>query len=311
MNHHSVTAVNFQIPQQPWLVEQAAQRGDRDALIRFWLAAPEDLLPSLWNSPLGQATGALVKQLTPQFPFTADQLQLRDSLNHRLQRGLDQSGATQLLLATFLLSPPGQFQIATPERWLPSWLIEPYRSFYQQAATPEIPVQAPVVPSTLPKPDFGTFPATLRELSGNRIQLNRILGLSNLYYIDPEDQEILVELQQLRRQLAEAIERCPEAELEMIWGTDFGDRYWAMVRSGVQKEPLAPQDEQIKQRATERLTPAMGGGFNTPGATNAFLVAMLFYVPGQMKVDGAEQKLAGWLLPGYQEVFAKPLMQSV
>ena len=44
---------------------------------------------------------------------------------------------------------------------------------------------------------------------GNRIQLNRLLGLSNLYYIDPEDEEILQELRQVRMSLIEAIERCP------------------------------------------------------------------------------------------------------
>jgi hypothetical protein len=303
--------VTFHIPDQPWLVAQAAGRGDRDQLIRFWLAAPEDLLPSLWSSPLGQATTALVQQLSPQFPFTPDQINLRNGLNQRLQRGLDQAGATQLLLAVFLLSPAGQFKIATPERWLPNWLVEPYRNLYEKAATQALIQQPPQPPTTVPQPDFGAFPASLRELTGNRIQLNRMLGLSNLYYIDPEDQEILQELQQLRRQLAEAIVSCPEQELEAIWGTDFGDRYWAMVRSGVQKEPLAPADEQLKQRSTERLSPAMGGGFHTPGAMNAFLVAMLYYVPGQMQVDGAEQKLPGWLLPGYQEVFAKPLMQAV
>jgi len=305
--------VTFLIPEQPWLVGQAALRGDRDQLIRFWLAAPDDLLPSLWNSPLGQATTALVQQLTPQFPFTPEQVNLRNALNQRLQRGLDQPGAAQLLLATFLLSPAGQFRIATPERWLPAWLLEPYRNLYEQAAAPAAipPVQpAAQPPSTVPQPDFGVFPASLRELTGNRIQLNRLLGLSNLYYIDPEDQEILQELQQLRRQLAELIEHCPEPELEAIWATDFGDRYWAMVRSGVQKEPLTAVDEQLKQRCTERLTPATGGGFNSPGAVNAFLIAMLYYVPGQMKVDGADQKLPAWLLPGYQEVFARPLMQA-
>ena len=302
--------VTFQIPEQPWLVAQASARGERDQLIRFWLSAPDDLLPSLWNSPLGQATSDLVQQLTPQFPFTQQQLALRNDLNQRLQRGLDQPGATQLLLATFLLSPPGQFKVATPERWLAKWLVGPYRNLYEQAGTaPIAAAPVPQPPSQVPQPDFGAFPASLRELTGNRIQLNRMLGLSNLYYIDPEDQEILQELQQLRRQLAEAIERCPEADLESIWATDFGDRYWAMVRSGVQKEPLNDLDEHLKQRATQRLTPAAGGGFGTPGAVNSFLVAMLYYVPGHMKVDGAEQKLPAWLLPGYQEVFAKPLMQ--
>ena len=71
---------------------------------------------------------------------------------------------------------------------------------------------------------------------GNRIQLNRLLGLSNLYYIDPEDQEILQELRQVRLSLIEAIERCPESDLDQLWSTDLGDRYWALVRSGIQKE---------------------------------------------------------------------------
>ena len=75
---------------------------------------------------------------------------------------------------------------------------------------------------------------------GNRIQLNRLLGLSNLYYIDPEDQEILHELRQVRLSLIEAIERCPESDLEQLWSTDLGDRYWALVRSGIQKEFLTP-----------------------------------------------------------------------
>ena len=91
-------------------------------MARFWLSAPDDLLPSLWNSPLGETTRALVQQLNPQFPFTAEQVQLREALNQRLIRGLDQPGSTQLLLAVFLVSPPGQFRIATPERWLPNWL---------------------------------------------------------------------------------------------------------------------------------------------------------------------------------------------
>ena len=76
------------------------------------------------------------------------------------------------------------------------------------------PAQTQQVPATnLPQPDFGVFPDTLQELVGNRIQLNRLLGLSNLYYIDPDDQEILQELRQVRLSLIGAIERCPESEL--------------------------------------------------------------------------------------------------
>jgi len=56
-----------------------------------------------------------------------------------------------------------------------------------------------------------------------------------------------------------------------------------------------------------RLDSNGGGGFGTPGATNAFLIAMLYFLPGSMRVDGAEHKLPAWLLPHYQQVFAQAL----
>ena len=39
----------------------------------------------------------------------------------------------------------------------------------------------------------------------DRIFLNRILGLSNLYYIDPEDDDILQELREVRLQTVQLI----------------------------------------------------------------------------------------------------------
>ena len=150
----------------------------------------------------------------------------------------------------------------------------------------------------------------LFELVGNRIQLNRLLGLSNLFYIDPEDQEILHELRQVRMSLIEAIERCPEQELQGIWETDLGDRYWSLVRSGIQKEAMTPSEEEKKHMVTEKLNPSVGGGFGTPGAINAILIAMVLFEPGSMRISDAEQKLPAWLLPSYQQIFAQPLVQQ-
>lgn len=297
---------------RPWFIANTTNTITRDSLIRFWLAAPEDLLPSLWESPLGEVTKTLVRQLTTQTSLSQNELELRDALGQRLTIGLDKPGSVQLLLAIFLLSPIGQFRIETPDRWLPTWLIDSYRSLYDETNSININVeetQQPEYSADIPKPDFGNFPRTLRELTGNRIQLNRMLGLANLYYIDPEDLEILHEFQELRVQLASAIERCPEDELEDIWSTDFGDRYWAVVRSGIQKESNSPADMVHKQQATEILTPSMGGGFNAKNANNAFLISMLYYIPGEMKVNDAENKLPAWILAGYKEVFEKPLIQ--
>jgi len=299
--------VNKEIPTHPWSISQAVLRGDRDQLVRFWLAIPEDLLETLWSGPCGQASIGLIKQLNADFNFSEEQKQFRDRLNDQLQQGLDKPCAMQVLLSTFLYSPPGQLKIESPERWLPKWLLSHYIDLYEPESNQQVANQLPAAVNDVPTPDFGPFPETLHELLTNRIQLNRMLGLSNLYYIDPEDQEICQELLILRRQFASAVNHCSEMDLEKLWETELADRYWAMVRSGIQKEPMSEDDQQLKQQAVIRLQPSKGGGFGTPGAINAFIVSMLFYVPGTMQVEGAEQKVPSWLIAGYQEVFASSL----
>lgn len=299
-----------------WNVTSAVAGSMRDELAQFWLAAPEDILESLWNSQVGEATRQLTAQLTPNTYLPPEQVELRNRLGAQLQQGLQQPGAVKALIANFLFSPPGKLTIANPQANLPGWLVPGYLALYEQGgASRSAPVPAPV-PQTVPTPapsqppaapDFGAMPASLEEFVANRIQLNRLLGLSNLYYIDPEDQEIQQELRQMRVHLSQLILQCAEQSLEGYFQGDFGDRYWALVRSGVQKETLQPVEEQLRELVTQRLQPTQGGGFGTPGAVNAFLVAMTLFEPGSMQVDQPEQKLPRWLLQGYHDVFAQAL----
>ena len=297
-----------------WTVTSAVAGSMRDELAQFWLAAPEDVLESLWNSQVGEATRQLTAQLTPSTYLPPEQVELRNRLGAQLQQGLQQPGAVKALIANFLFSPPGKLTIANPQANLPGWLVPGYLALYEQggasgAGQPAVPAQVPQAPpSPAPTaPDFGAMPSSLEAFVANRIQLNRLLGLSNLYYIDPEDQEIQQELRQLRLQLAQLLLQCPEQQLEGHFQGDFSDRYWALVRSGVQKEALQPVEEQLRELVTQRLQPAQGGGFGTPGAVNAFLVAMTLFEPGSMQVDQPEQKLPRWLLQGYHDVFAQAL----
>ena len=293
----------------------------RDAVVGFWLAAPMDQLEALWNGGFGALTQQMVQRLTAETVFTTDQVALRQTLNQRIgDLGLSQPLAHQLLVAAFLLSPPGLLKVADADRQLPAWLAAAYKQMYEATQPvmtlggmhprPQAPASSPH-PSALPNPDFGAFPESLEALVGNRIHLNRLLGLSNLYYIDPEDQEICQELLELRRSLAGLIEVAPEQDLERIWATDFGDRYWALVRSGVQKEALTASDQHIKDRATNQLNPNAGGGFDRPGALRALLVAMMFYAPGSMRVEAAEQKLPSWMLSSYRQVFEEAQASAV
>ena len=290
-----------------WSVSSAVAGDSRDELARFWLAAPDDVLESLWNSPVGDATRQLVARLTPSTFLPPAQVELRESLARELQQGLQQPGAIKRMIANFLFSPPGKLRIANPDANLPAWLVPGYKTLYELGQPANSAPAPQAIPRPLQHPDFNTFPSSLQEFANNRIQLNRLLGLSNLYYIDPEDQEILQELRQLRLQLAQLILHCPEQQLEGLFSTDLSDRYWALVRSGVQKEPLQPTEDQLKAAATAKLQPSSGGGFGTPGAVNALIVAMIFYAPGSMQVEDAEHKLPVWILRGYLEVFAHAL----
>ena len=296
------------VPSQSWSVNGQSSSEQRDGLIRFWLAAPLDQLEALWNSHYGQLTQQLVRELSPEHVFSTEEVALRNAIGQQLhQGGLTQPLAVQLMLANFLLSPPGLLTINNVEQFFPTWLAVTYKNLYTtEKATPASAQVQPV--GQLPEPpDFGPFPATLQELSANRIHLNRLLGLSNLYYIDPEDHDIRDELVDLRRDLVTAIERCPEQELEHLWASELGERYWALVRSGIQREALSTEDEAQKQKAVTSLNPQAGGGFGTPGALNAFLIVMAYLAPGTMKVDDAERKIPAWLLSSYQEIFAKAL----
>ena len=304
----------MQLPDAPWKLSSCVAEGQRDALVRLWLAAPLDQLEAFWVSPLGAASRALVEQLRQNDALTPSQVATREALGRWFNaNGLGHPMAAQLMLANFLYSPPGLLKINAPEQYFPAWLVTAYRELYEGAPVVGSPAQpaaaaSPVpVPGSQPAPDFGPFPDSLAELINNRIQLNRLLGLSNLYYIDPDDREICSELITIRAQLADAINRCPEQQLQQLWSTDLGDRYWAMVRSGVQKEPLSQDDEARKQAVTVKLTPSLGGGgFGSPGSLNAFLVAMLYYQPGTMEVDQPHQKLPAWLLEPYQQIFSQP-----
>ena len=195
----------LELPSASWTVAGLSLT-DRDLLARFW-PAPEDLLPSLWASPVGESTKHLVKQLDPHFTFSAEQIALRNAIGLRLQGGFQAPMAIQLLIVNFLYSPPGLLRINDPQANLPAWLLADYQALYEGSPTISSgPADAPAnqtssqnlqAPSTnVPQPDW-CFPCTLGT-SWRSVQLNRLLGLSNLYYIDPEDQEILTELRQVR-----------------------------------------------------------------------------------------------------------------
>lgn len=302
------------LPVESWTLASFGP-DQRDRLISFWLNAPSDQIEFLWHSGFGDKTKLLIKQLDIQYPFTPQQISLRNELGSFFQaKGLGHELALQFMLANFLLSPPGLLEIKNIETYFPSWFSTLYSSIY--IATSELSSDNANLPSTnlldtpppeLTAPDFGSFPSSLSDLVSNRIHLNRLLGLSNLFYIDPDDQEIKNELLLVRLSFMQAILNSPESELESFWSGDLGDRYWALVRSGIQSAPRSAEDNILLEKSVSTLDPNRGGGFGSPGSTNAFLISMAYFEPGSMKVDDPEKKIPSWLLENYIEVFANAL----
>ena len=114
-----------QLPNQPWSLSNCVSLNQRDQLAAFWLAAPEDLLPSLWSSPIGEATKAMVRSLKQDTIFSPEQVSLRNAIGERLSAGLKAPMATQLLLANFLIPRRACCRLPTLERncRLGCWLI--------------------------------------------------------------------------------------------------------------------------------------------------------------------------------------------
>ena len=291
------------LPATSWSTHSAELHQQRDEVAKAWISMPSDLLEGVWSSPLGAVTAALVMKLRSDSQLQPHQIDLRDRISRRLQSDFQSPMAHQLLIASFVYSPVGKLKIANANQLLPAWLASVYTSIYESEPAPVVTESTSSPHNTSLNPSCDEFPLTLLQLTQDKVQLNRLLGLANLHYIDPDDQEITSELLDVRRKLAYAINRTPESELEQLWKSDLGDRYWSVVRSGIQYQELTPDDDQIKSSAADMLTPSKGGGFGRPGALNSFLVSMLYFLPGTMQVEEAEAKLPPWLLQNYNQIF--------
>jgi hypothetical protein len=165
---------------------------------------------------------------------------------------------------------------------LPGWLQALYSARYE---TPKL---------------SGTSEAPT-EKSGfeDRIFLNKILGLSNLYYIDPEDQEILQELREVRLQTVQLMLSVGRDELGRQFQSDFGDRFWAMAQSGVQKESLDATEVQQRDAIQQWLSQTPNS-LHQDGGIQRFAAVLLFNPPGSIRLTDPDSNLPAWFMDGYK-----------
>ena len=248
-------------------------------------AAPSDFLEALMGSPFGRVYRLFLERCCTEVPSSAAALQRREQLSQQLRNsGFQGPEGQTLLLALMPFFPPGCLKVEDAASKLPAWLLELYRQRYE--AGPVASAAAPAAPTG--QPSFS-----------DRIFLNRMLGLSNLYYIDPEDQEILQELRQVRLQTVQLLLNCSSRELGEHFSADFGDRYWAMAQSGVQMEPLDAQ-EAAQRDGIQQWLSSTPQSLHTEGGIQRFAAALLFSPPGSVRLAQPEQNLPAWFIEGFR-----------
>jgi hypothetical protein len=249
-------------------------------------ACPTDFLEPLMTSPFGRVYKLFLERCCHQSPDTPGARQLRERLSQRLRSCGFQGGEGHgLLLALMLFYGPGSLKVEDAASKLPGWLLELYRQRYESDSS------GPAQPTAAPASGQPSFT--------DRIFLNRMLGLSNLYYIDPDDQEILQELRQVRLQTVDLLLSANKADLGNHFSADFGDRFWAMAQSGVQKEPL-DANEASKRDAIQQWLSTTPQSLHAEGGIQRFAAALLFSLPGSVRLANPEQNLPAWFLEGFR-----------
>jgi len=255
-------------------------------------ACPADFLEPLMASPFGRAYRLFLERCcTSDFSSgNAQASQHRDALSQRLRvAGFQGSEGQGLLLALMPFYPPRQLKIEDAASKLPGWLLTLYSQRYAPTSDQ----------GAIPQPGAQNSPPTGQPAFDDRIFLNRMLGLSNLYYIDPEDKEILQELRQVRLQTIDLLLSVGAEELGRRFVADFGDRFWAMAQSGVQKEPLDAH-EASKRDAIQSWLSTTPNSLHQEGGIQRFAAALLFSVPGSIALANPDQNLPAWFLEGFK-----------
>ena len=279
---HEVEALAAQPSPDLSQVERSAH-----LISQFLSDAPSDFLEPLLASPFGRVYRLFLERCCCA-SFSSD---LSESRRNELSQQLRNSGCESqegwnILLALFPYFPPEKLKVDEAARKLPDWLYQLYSKRYEittcQESTEAVSLNG--------EPAFD-----------DRIFLNRMLGLSNLYYIDPEDKEILQELREVRLQTVQLMLSVGQDELGRQFQADFGDRFWAMAQSGIQREDLDTH-ESSQRDSLQRWLSETPQSLHQDGGIQRFAAVLLFNPPGNVRLANPASTLPAWFGEGYKRV---------
>ena len=245
---------------------------------KFLTEAPTDFIEPLMGSPFGRVYKLFLERCCTARFNSGNAEKRREELSQKLREvGCDTPEGWVVRLFPFSLPIRSKLTMQRPNCLMASHpLFSPLRSIGN---------------NTRSQPQLTTHLKTE--------SLNRILGLSNLYYIDPEDQEILKELREVRLQTTELMLSVGREELARQFQADFGDRFWAMAQSGVQKENLDAKE--VEQRdAMQQWLSQTPNSLHQEGGIQRFAAVLLFNPPGSVRLADPDSNLPSWFTDGYK-----------
>ncbi len=194
-----------------------------------------------------------------------------------ISKGLVHPQAINALLGAMLYFVPGKMRVPDARTRLPQWLVEDYEKVFESA-----------------------FPATEQTIVNQDYLpqfLNQLTAAVNLYEIDPTAEMVIADLRQIRKQIADLWLSLSAEQVELLYRSDFGKGYKAMLGSGFINEPLTESERAF----LNSLVAELSKGFGTPKAVNNLLAARLFCRAGQLQVQDANSCLPPWLFEDYEQ----------
>ncbi|MEG5050377.1 MULTISPECIES: glycosyltransferase [unclassified Microcoleus] len=253
----------------------------RKQIADFWLNVPAENLEAAYKSASGKSYQILLKSGFQRQAMIESEQRFLQQLT-QISKGLVHPKAVNALLAAMLYFPPGTMRIPDARNRLPHWLIGDYEQVFETEAAAKSESTSDLLAQYIQSPQFA----------------NQLLGCVNLYRIDPSDESVVLELRQIRKQMADFWLTVPSEKLESFYRGEVRKGYQAILSCGLQAESMTEAEQQFLQRLTE-----ISKGLVQPQAINALLGAMLYFVPGKMLVPDARTRLPQWLLEDYEKVF--------
>jgi len=298
---HTITE---QLNQQPTPELMLEARYGRHCLSRLWLEAPVDQLDALWRGPIGQLQRQLIASPLRQQPLSRDERRWR----HRLLEALSTTSAAadrwNHLLAVLAYLERDALPEAIQADDLPSWLgdvrawcmagqhtpkglLGPGATAAEQPASAAAPL--PRLITTEPE-------QLLEQLSADSIH-KRSFGLLRLLQVDPDDQEVIEELQALRLMLAQLLLDVSADSLETLYRSSIGDLYRQLVQSSLCRRELSDRDQGHRDLLMQLLLEA------DTGRDEALLLAVaLFHPIERIEINLGTFDLPAWLPGAWREL---------